>query len=200
MALSKREKRLLILAFIIIVGVSVIKFVIQPGFNHYLVLQSRAAEGEFELQKSNLIIRDKDKYRNLLEDTNSELKQIKSLFYQKEILEAKLEFMEDVDKLIIESGLKIKSKEVRVDHPESLPVVISYCLNLTGTTINLVDFLESFNAMDGYYRICEMNLKSSSSDDRLSIYLVIETYCIGGGNDETENRNNTDSNKLNNDH
>jgi hypothetical protein len=188
MTLSKREKSLLILAVIVIVGVSLGKFVIQPGLNRYLAIQSEIKESEHELHKSYLIIRDKEKYESMLEKASLELEMVKNAFYQNEITKVKLELMEEVDRLILENGLAIKSKEVRVENPEKEPVSISYRASLSGKTANLVDFLESLILQDKLYQLRELEIKSGRDENRLNIYLVIETYCMGGKDNETESK------------
>ncbi len=180
MTLNKREKGWLILAVIIITFVSLGKFVIQPGVNNYLAVQNEIREGKHELHKKNLIIRDKKKYENMLEETLLELEMVKKAFYQDEITKVKLKLMEEIDRLIKESELIVKSKEIRVENPEEEPVIVSYLANLSGIITDLVDFLKLLTLQDKYYQVQELEIKGRENEGELNIYLVIETYCIGG--------------------
>ncbi|HLV10241.1 MAG TPA: hypothetical protein VKY40_08535 [Halanaerobiales bacterium] len=191
MPLSKREKRLLILAVLIILGVSLYKFALQPGLEHYQGLGEELAEQEHELLKAGLIITDREKYEGMLAETVSGLQLLEKVFYRSEINEVKLRLMEELDKLFEEKGLVVTSKEVFSGNPgeetaEEDLFRISYRVSLVGGTAELVDFLESILKKEKYYQVQELEIKNDGNDRRLTVYMVIETYSVGGREDETE--------------
>ena len=118
MSLSKREKRLLILAVIIIVFVSIAKWVIVPFYDHYQALDYRIQQREVLLKKCIPKLEHNRKIKEKLTKKKIELSKLNKLIFSGNKDKKQVEFLNIIDKKIQESGLELQSKTI-----DSVPIV-----------------------------------------------------------------------------
>ncbi|MFP4016676.1 MAG: hypothetical protein ACLFUI_06555 [Halanaerobiales bacterium] len=88
------------------------------------------------------------------------------------------EFEEIMEVSQIESGLQEIEQLVELREP----VKLSYRAQIKGDYQQLLSLIEDITTYHKYYSIRQLDLKLSSDQSQLAVFIVIESYCIEGDN------------------
>lgn len=198
--MSRREKKMLIIGLVILLVILCIKYLFAPAGDKFKEIVGETSEISFELEKSHLQITSIQRNIKRFEDLFIECKSLENLFYIGASSDLRLEIVNYLDEEIIKSGLVIESKEFtmeRVEQNESfiedilennlltIPIRFTYQAQLNGGYYEFLTFMESLENHYKYCSISQLDIRSSSDKSKLDIFLVINSYCIEGGKDES---------------
>lgn len=173
--LNKREKFLLILAIVIIIGVSTTKLVIIPLWTGYQGLNSKLSTREHQWKKSKLTLKSGKRLKGNLEEIKGELIAINSLFFNKELDKVKLEVLNTLDSYIKSSNLELKNKDLELDHDSETNLSKVVCrLALKGELTELIKFLERLNQTKRLYMVENLDLSGGENTTQLSISMIVK--------------------------
>ncbi|ACL70612.1 hypothetical protein [Halothermothrix orenii] len=182
MALTRREKKLLVTAIIIIVTVSLVKWGLLPLWNKYDHIHKESLKLEHEIEKSKFVINSSLKYLNILEEKKQELRLLKSSFFKGKPEKIKLSVLNNLDKYIRECQLKVITKNVEmVNDNGSGYKSLKYHIHLEGRLLNLVRFLERLNQSHKTYLVQALSIKGDVSTSFLTFNLVIQVIFFEDG-------------------
>jgi hypothetical protein len=191
MRLNKRESRLLTLAIIIILTISLIKgFLIPLWKNHgsigYKIIKSKAL-----LKRNEGLLNNANRIKNKLEETKGRLLGVNSTFFNQSKDRAKLELLNLIEEYIRASGLEVRDKSLqmeKIDFSEfddeqysrakeklTTELTLLVCrLNLKGSLNDLVSFLDSIEGSSKFLKIDYLAITANKSSTKLSIDLIIK--------------------------
>lgn len=208
MTISKREKRLLFLALIILPLLFSLKYLIIPSIDEYFLIEKQLQEFEYKLEMDNIKLQSVDRYIEQIEGLDLELEKIEKRFYSGQVETIRIEILKELDKLIRKSNLKAERKELNIeeldlDNDDNGDRFLSartgvaideieeafyekfrlyrfrYQLQLEGTMEELLLFLESLSQQQKFYNLYQMDLRRSASENSLIIMLIVDSYSIG---------------------
>lgn len=191
MKLTKRETVMIIIAVILLVTTFLSRRIIIPTYQNYMGLKEEIADLEHDLEMNQMVIEDKEKYLKKLETVNDELEAVKSYIYLANRRKVKLKVIETIDKLLQKNSLKLVSKDLKVldtflnrddfktklNQAETL-TKINYRATVEGDIEDITYFLEDLTAQNKLYTIKELELKGGKTREQLSVYIIVEVYCL----------------------
>ena len=212
--MNKREKILLIIAIIVLIALFGVKRVLLPTIDRFYTVIKELDESVFELEEAKLQLMSIDKYIKTLEEVNSENQQLEQFFYKGDSSDLRLEVLKFLDERINELGLSFESKELIIDRGSQdiefngsntyqptqdedkqldqgekfvvkNPVKFIYRTQLKGSYEQLLSLLEDISTYHKYYSVSQLDIKASADESQLSVFIVIESYCIEGDKDES---------------
>jgi len=166
-----------------------------PGIAKFSKIISETNELSSELEISRIQLKSIEKIIERFEEFYSESKTLERLFYSGEPSDLRLEIINYLDTEITTSGLVIESKEFVIERAVEddtllenrskndlfkIPVKFSYQAQLKGGYQELLTFMEKLEKAYKYYSISQFDIKSSSDESKLDIFLIINSYCIEG--------------------
>ena len=184
MQLNKREKRLLLLALIIILPLLLGRYLILPYRQKGTTLQEKLVQTRQQLTLNSLIARDFQKYRRLLANKKAELDDLSANFYRGEAGQVRLEVIKQLDRELKKNALAVKSKELElIERGEGDLTRIRYQAELEGELRAVLNFLTELNQYQKYYRVQQLEIKGGDNYSRLAVLIIIEVISIEGDND-----------------
>ena len=190
MKINKRELKLIIIAVVIIVSVSLLKYIILPWWNDYQSLANDIAEQKHMLKKHRLIVSRSSKVKERVVNLDSKLAAIDKLLFNQSQDQVKLKLLKGIDQEIKKSGLEIKIKNLSVERVkynnltgqlsqkkekllDRLEVIV-YRLALKGDLSELVNLLNQINNKEKLYIIDRLEITPRPNMDQLLISLDIK--------------------------
>ncbi|TDX53275.1 hypothetical protein [Orenia marismortui] len=191
MQLNKRERRMLIIALIIIGGGSLLKWILIPIWNDYQSIDTKLSLTENKLKKGRFILRDAEKYNNKLKSIKGELAALNKTYFHGQKAKIKLQVLKIIDQYLKESSLKIKDKSVNLEgltkydlsyselSPEEKTIIkelsmINYKLKLEGSLKNLILFLSKLTENEKLLSVDYLDINADAKESQLSIELTIK--------------------------
>ncbi|MFW6306912.1 MAG: hypothetical protein ACOC1N_05980, partial [Bacillota bacterium] len=174
-------------AIVVIVSVVLLRYAILPGFDKYNSLSTEINELESTLETGKFVIQDAGKYQNLLVQTESQLDNIKKHFYNEDVRTVRLSLLETIDSFFQMSEIDAESKELIVTYPEESDLVyFNYRTAFQATPLQLGRFLKMITEAEKILKVTSMEIKGNENEERLNVFINIETYSMGGNVNETE--------------
>ena len=185
--MTDREKKLLIIAIIILIGLFGTKYFILPAMDKISSTREDIQTTEYQLEKTKLQLKSLDRYYNRLAEINRENSFYENLFYHGDPAAVRLEVLQFLDDLSRELGLTIENKEFFIEkqgsnywnnQPEDGLYRLLYQAQIRGSYEQLLSLLEVIDNYERYYSIRQLDIRKSSDNTYLLVSLIIETYCI----------------------
>lgn len=173
MNLSKRERKLLILSIVIIITVSLFKWVILPYRTERDFINFRIQEQESILKRSKELINDGKEAKIRLAEKKNNLELLNTLVFQKEDSKLQLQVMDIIDQYLKEANLRFLTKDLQLEKVEGLSRHY-FRLNLEGELSSLVSFLDKLEKEEKIYIVEQLDLRQTNIVNNLSIFIVIK--------------------------
>lgn len=185
-SLNNREKKLLIFAVVFIAGFSLYSYVLGPAYEKYQEVKERVGELEHDLQVERMELQGREKYQRELAMINRKIDTMESSFYDRDIREARLDFITVVDGGLRDNNLRVQNKEITMIPPgeEEKLTRLEYRLSFEGGLLDILRFLNKVTLGEKLYRVRELEIQAAQDEEDLSVYATIQAYCEEGENNE----------------
>lgn len=185
--MTDREKKLLIIAIILLIGLFGTKYFVLPTMGKLASIREDIQRAEYELEKTKLQLMSLDRYYNRLAEIKRENRFYEGFFYHGDPAAVRLEVLEFIDDLVRTLELGIESKEFFIekqsrdnwnDQPEDGLYRLLYQAQIRGSYEQILSLLEALDGHEKYYSIGQLDIRKSADNTYLLVSIIIETYCI----------------------
>lgn len=189
MKLTTRERRLLLMAAIIISFILIYKWIYIPVSEYYFYQLDRETELSHLLNKNKMLITRGPKYRAMIENVRNKIEKYQQLFFEKSAAQVRLEVINIIDQEARNNNMNLKNKDLNIfpgldGNTASKLTRVEYRGNFTGSYKDILYFLNSLNRQNELYQLTELQIKGGENSEVLSLFITITVYCIG--DDENE--------------
>lgn len=188
MNLNSRERKLLILAVIIIGGGSLLKWVILPGVDAYQNLQAQLQTAEHNWQRKQMLLDRSQKYKQQLATKQGKLQAVKKLLFGGNLNQARLRALNILEEQIKSSGLQVNNKSIEVtEKKEQNYRLINYNLTLFGRYNQLIKFLQGIRQKKKHFITNKLRINGERNRRNVKLRINISLTIInskGGASSE----------------
>ncbi|MBM7557515.1 hypothetical protein [Halanaerobacter jeridensis] len=173
--LNERELKLLILAVVIIGGGSLFKWGIKPVLNSYHDSKEELVTKKRQWANKKRLLQESTRYKKALQQAKGEVQELNSLIFSNDLNAAQLQGLNILTTSLEKSGLKVKNKGLRFENKEDVDYkLLYYDFTLTGSFIQLTDFLKGLNEVKKLFIIEKLQLRKVERSSQLEINLMVK--------------------------
>ncbi len=161
MQLSKREIRLLIVAVVIVISGSLLKWGLLPAVDSYQSLQDQITAAQQKLAEKKRLLKKVEQYKTNLAQAKGKVTAQKKLLFTGSLDQVQIKGLNILEQEIRKSNLEVQNKNIQVRKKKNQKVnLIAYNFTLDGKYKDLISFLGDITRQNKYFLVEKLSVNS----------------------------------------